>query len=254
MLDGLPHASGWFHSRSDSTNTRPVMALALFARCPLPEGSVTRHFVKLVDWPRPTIPRGIAATRNHRTRPPPADTRRACCHVLSSFQRTRVARPLASAAKPSKGEPFKLTNPPTVCQGLISPAHASYPAWAPTILRAARLARLASRHPHQTASRLSASVASPAMPCSWHGAWRFLELEGRDARRLPMPWAAVPPPLRARHLAASLTNIRSCDVRVNRDPYLFVRPADNTLSTRGLSASTRSQPANGWARAVRRPS
>lgn len=28
----------------------------------------------------------------HRTRPPPADTRRACCHVLSSFQRTGLTR------------------------------------------------------------------------------------------------------------------------------------------------------------------
>ena len=34
-------------------------------------------------------------TRSHRTRPPPADTRRACCHVLSSFQRTGRARSLA---------------------------------------------------------------------------------------------------------------------------------------------------------------
>jgi hypothetical protein len=31
--------------------------------------------------------------RSHRTRPPPADTRRACCHVLSSFQRTGLTRP-----------------------------------------------------------------------------------------------------------------------------------------------------------------
>jgi hypothetical protein len=35
----------------------------------------------------------LLLTRSHRTRPPPADTRRACCHVLSSFQRTGLARP-----------------------------------------------------------------------------------------------------------------------------------------------------------------
>jgi hypothetical protein len=65
MLDGLPHAHpgpplrGNPDTHSDSTNTRPVMALAL---SPMPTPSMFREaptpglLSSLDDWPRPTTP------------------------------------------------------------------------------------------------------------------------------------------------------------------------------------------------------
>jgi hypothetical protein len=121
------------------------------------------HQALLSSWmtgrgrpPRAARPyRTRALARSHRTRPPPADTRRACCHVLSSCQRTDLLAHPPSASQPPKGEPFKLTNPRTSCQALIS---------APTNSRAARAPSVVRRDIAPWGSLAQAGVASPAMP------------------------------------------------------------------------------------------
>lgn len=162
-------------------------------------------------------------TRSHRTRPPPADTRRACCHVLSSFQRTGLACPPSSTSRPSSGEPFKLTNPPTVCQALISTRPSFGSRFASCLPHVRRDIHARARHGPERASR--------RQPCQQarHGAWRFLGLEGRDARRLLSTWDTVRLPLRARHLAASQANIRVCDGGVNRECQKKLRRPQATV-------------------------
>jgi hypothetical protein len=160
--------------------------------------------------------------QSHRTRPPPADTRRACCHVLSSFQRTGLARPPSvgvSTVVRRTFQTYQLAN-------LVSSLNFS----PPKILELARRNRsscVANPHPGSRRTAGEPKWASRRQPCQQarHGAWRFLEVEGRDARRLLSTWAAVRLPLRARHLAASLTNIRPCVGCVNRESQKTLRPA-----------------------------
>jgi hypothetical protein len=115
-----------------------------------------------------------------------------------------------SASQPPSGEPFKLTNPPIPCQPLISGRPEIFEP-----LTTRRSSCVATSTPMELSTLGGRRVTSHAH--LRHGVWRFLELEGRDARRLLSTWAAVRPPLRARHLAASLTNIRPGDGRVNRE-------------------------------------
>src|SRR5215207_8926350 len=56
--------------------------------------------------------------RSHRTRPPPADTRRACCHVLSSFQRTGLARPPSVGLSASVRRTFQTYQPVNLVSSL----------------------------------------------------------------------------------------------------------------------------------------
>jgi len=58
--------------------------------------------------------------RSHRTRPPPADTRRACCHVLSSFQRTGLARPPVIGLSAAARRTFQTYQPATPVSSLNS--------------------------------------------------------------------------------------------------------------------------------------
>jgi len=121
MLDGLPHAAGLRQPRSDSTNTRPVMALALFARCRSPRskkklGKRTRHFVKfgltgLGRPPRPALlPHGAIAPDRH---PLILDGLAVTFYLV--FKEPEPLRPSPLASRPSRDEPFKLTElAPTV--------------------------------------------------------------------------------------------------------------------------------------------
>jgi hypothetical protein len=58
--------------------------------------------------------------QSHRTRPPPADTRRACCHVLSSFQRTGLARPPATGLSAVVRRTFQTYQPANLVSSLNS--------------------------------------------------------------------------------------------------------------------------------------
>jgi len=166
MLDGLPHAQpgpllrGSLDTRSDSTNTRPVMALAL---SPMPTPSMFREaptpglLSSLDDWPRPTTPRRcyLREAIEPDRHPLILDGLAVTFYLVFKEPVLLVHPPLAS--QPSSGEPFKLTNPPTSCQALIpaSPRFSSSPAG---------VVRLASRiHAHGTFDPW-AGVASPAMP------------------------------------------------------------------------------------------
>ena len=123
MLDGLPHANGCSHSRSDSTNTRPVMALAL---SPMPTPSMFREaptpglLSSLDDWPRPTTPRRCYLREAiEPDRHPLILDGLAVTFYLVFKEPVLLVHP-PPASQPSLGEPFKLTNPPTSCQALIS--------------------------------------------------------------------------------------------------------------------------------------
>ena len=231
-------------TRSDSTNTRPVMALAL---SPMPTPSMFREaptpglLSSLDDWPRPTTPRRCYCARSHRTRPPPADTRRACCHVLSSFQRTGLARPPAIGLSAVVRRTFQTYQP----ANLVSSLNFGLP----EILEPARRRSFVLRRDIHAHGAFDPGRASRRQPCpiARHGAWRFLELEGRDARRLLSTWAAVRLPLRARHLAASLTNIRPRDGRVNRESQETLRSPQVT-EAQGVDAQL---PASSVARSLR---
>ena len=163
--------------------------------------------------------------QSHRTRPPPADTRRACCHVLSSFQRTGLACSLAAGLATVVRRTFQTYQPANSVSTLYFGC--------PGIFEFARRARsscVAASTPMKLFDQLRPGRTSRRQPCPplfetgpRHGAWRFLELEGRDARRLLSTWAAVRLPLRARHLAASQTNIRSRAGPVNRESEKTLR-------------------------------
>jgi len=129
MLDGLPHAprplfrAGKAAMRSDSTNTRPVMALAL---SPMPTPSMFREaptpglLSSLDDWPRPTTPRRYYERwAIEPDRHPLILDGLAVTFYLVFKEPVLLVHP-PSASQPSLGEPFKLTNPPTSCQALIS--------------------------------------------------------------------------------------------------------------------------------------
>jgi len=153
-----------------------------------------------VDWPRPTTPPGIAAARSHRARPSPADTRRACCHVLSSFQRTRTASSVPFGLSTFKRRTFQTYRTCThrvkafSCLADGGPPGARCPS------------RHRSRWPEAPEPCRPPTLLLRQLLASGR-ARRSLEREGRDARRSC---------LRARHLAASLTNIRPGDDSVNR--------------------------------------
>ena len=120
MLDGLPHATDPAFrrrrnpSRSDSTNTRPVMALAL---SPMPTPSMFRGaptpglLSSLDDGPWPTTPfrcywnRAIEPDRH----PLILDGLAVTFYLV--FKEPACLRPPSAALRPSNGEPFKLTNP-----------------------------------------------------------------------------------------------------------------------------------------------
>ena len=186
-------------------------------RCPRPRCSEKRRHQALLssldDWPRPTTPlrcywnRAIEPDRH----PLILDGLAVTFYLVFKEPVLPVHPP--PAAWPSSGEPFKLTNPPTSCQALIpaSPEIFELPAQR----AAARSSCVATSTPMVLSTPGGRRAASHAQVR--HGAWRILELEGRDARRLLSTWGAVRPPLRARHLAASLTNIRPRDRRVNRE-------------------------------------
>ena len=169
------------------------------------------------DWPRPTTPlrcywnRAIEPDRH----PLILDGLAVTFYLVFKEPVLLVHPP--SASQPSSGEPFKLTNPPISCQPLISGL--------PEILEP--LVARRDIHAHVAFDPGRASRHQPC-PIARHGAWRILELEGRDARRLLSTWAAVRPPLRARHLAASLTNIRPRDGRVNKESTRTSRPPQVT--------------------------
>ena len=154
--------------------------------------------------------------RSHRTRPPPADTRRACCHVLSSFQRTGRARPLAIGLSAADRRTFQTYQPVNLVSRLNFSLTRIF-----ELLDRKPLVLRRDIHAHDFAALGGRRVASHAH--LRHRAWRFLGLEGRVARRLLSTWAAVRLPLRARHLAASLTNIRPCVGRVNRESRKTLR-------------------------------
>ena len=196
-------------TRSDSTNTRPVMALAL---SPMPTPSMFREaptpglLSSLDDWPWPTTPRRCYCREAIEPDRHPLILDGLAVTFYLVFKEPALLVHPPSASQPSSGEPFKLTNPPISCQPLISGL--------PEILEP--LVARRDIHAHVTFDPGRASRHQPC-PIARHGAWRILELEGRDARRLLSTWGAVRPPLRARHLAASLTNIRPRDRRVNRE-------------------------------------
>jgi hypothetical protein len=207
-------------TRSDSTNTRPVMALAL---SPMPTPSMFREaptpglLSSLDDWPRPTTPRSCYLREAIEPDRHPLILDGLAVTFYLVFKEPVLPVHPPPASRPSSGEPFKLTNRPISCQALISALpemssrpSAGPPAFAFEVRRASRL------HAHGAFDPGRASRRQPC-PIARHGAWQFLELEGRDARRLLSTWAAVRLPLRARHLAASPTNIRPRDTSVNRD-------------------------------------
>jgi hypothetical protein len=153
---------------------------------------------------RPTTAPGIAAPRDHRTGPSPADTRRACCHVLSSFQRTRTASSVPSGLSAFKRRTFQ------TYRTFTHRVKAFF-----DVLAFSRLGtRPAAHHPSRHRLRWLKAPEPGRSPTlllrqllTSGRARRSLEREGRDARRSC---------LRARHLAASLTNIRPRDGPVNR--------------------------------------
>jgi hypothetical protein len=159
-----------------------------------------------------------------RTRPPPADTRRACCHVLSSFQRTGLARPPSTGLSTAVRRTFQTYQPANLVSSpnfglpkFFGPAHRSPRHPLGGAARAARQGRASRRGIRARNSQAPVGRRGTSHAHLQHGARRFLELEGRDARRPLSTWATVRLPLRARHLAASLTNIRPCLGRVNRE-------------------------------------
>jgi len=114
--------------------------------------------------------------RSHRTRPPPADTRRACCHVLSSFQRTGLARPPVIGLSAVVRRTFQTYQPANLVSSLnfepfrfdsAWPRFPSRPLEVPREGR--RIARLASRIHTRAPVNCGVAqvgVASPAMPTS----------------------------------------------------------------------------------------
>ena len=222
MLDGLPHANGCSHSRSDSTNTRPVMALAL---SPMPTLPIFRKaptpglLSSLDDWPWPTTPRRCYCREAIEPDRHPLILDGLAVTFYLVFKEPVLLVRLPLASRPSSGEPFKLTNPPRPVSSLYFGSSQNFDPRA-----AYHRSSPASRHdihPLSFGPFGQASHRSPCLPAfqtrARHGAGRILELEGRDARRPVSTWAAVRLPLRARHLAASLTNIRPRDGRVNRE-------------------------------------
>lgn len=196
--------------------------------------------------------------RSLRTRPPPADTRRACCHVLSSFQRTGLTRSPFIGLAAVVRRTFQTYQP----AALVSSLNFGLPRVScrrTGFTRLARLARLP--HPPQSArcsGRLSSScVANPhseprnragepkwasrRQPCQQarHGAWRFLELEGRNARRPLSTWDAVRLPLRARQPCGEPDEYtalcRPCQQGIAKN---FAIPC-NVLSLNALTGSRR---------------
>ena len=209
-------------TRSDSTNTRPVMALAL---SPMPTPPMFRKaptpglLSSLDDWPRPTTPRSCYLREAIEPDRHPLILDGLAVTFYLVFKEPVLPVHPPPASQPSSGEPFKLTNPRPPCQALISafPGVPSRPFDVAPFDRGGRRGRsscVATSTPMELRPWGGRRAASHAH--LRHRAWRFLELEGRDARRLRSTWAAVRLPLRARHLAASLTNIRPCDGRVNR--------------------------------------
>ena len=168
----------------------------------------------MADHPAPVL-----LEQSHRTRPPPADTRRACCHVLSSFQRTGLARSPFIGLSTVVRRTFQTYQPANPVSTFYFGCPGNFRAHPPHSFVLRR-----GIHTHEAFDQLRPGRTSRRQPCPplfktgpRHGAWRFLELEGRDARRLLSTWAAVRLPLRARHLAASQTNIRAGDDGVNRE-------------------------------------
>jgi hypothetical protein len=169
MLDGLPHAprpplrTRKTGTRSDSTNTRPVMALAL---SPMPTPSMFREaptpglLSSLDDWPRPTTPRRCYQREAiEPDRHPLILDGLAVTFYLVFKEPVLLVRP-PSASQPSSVEPFKLTNPPSSCQALIS----AFPGFS-----SCRADNRPSRswcvaNPRPWSFRPWAGVASPAMP------------------------------------------------------------------------------------------
>ena len=109
-------------TRSDSTNTRPVNGScvvldatpSMFREAPTP-GLLS----SLDDWPRPTTPRGIAATREAiepDRHPLILDGLAVTFYLVFKEPALPVHPPLAS--QPSTGEPFKHTDPPHLVSSL----------------------------------------------------------------------------------------------------------------------------------------
>jgi len=136
-------------TRSDSTNTRPVMALAL---SPMPTPSMFREaptpglLSSLDDWSRPTTPRScyLREAIEPDRHPLILDGLAVTFYLVFKEPVLPVHPPLAT--QPSSGEPFKLTNPPTSCQALISALpemssrpSAGPPAFAFAVRRASRI-------------------------------------------------------------------------------------------------------------------
>src|SRR5215212_5794190 len=121
--------------------------------------------------------------RDHRTRPPPADTRRACCHVLSSFQRTGLARPPSVGLSASVRRTFQTYQPVDLVSSLYYDQTEVFRARPPPSFELRRESQ-----PMVFSTLGGRRVAGSCPPLSKtgprHGARRFLELEGRDARRL----------------------------------------------------------------------
>jgi hypothetical protein len=187
----------------------------------------------LSDWPRPTTPqRSYCCEAIEPDRHPLILDGLAVTFYLV-FKEPTYSLTARLSRRPSEGEPFKLTNPRTACQGPISPhprffepltlTHSAGQRTGPTFLPSepAQLSGASTSRAVTISTTRGAfpssgrRVASPC-PLPRQRARRILELEGRDARRLLSTWNAVRLPLRARHLAASLTNIRPCVGRVNR--------------------------------------
>jgi hypothetical protein len=99
--------------------------------------------------------------QSHRTRPPPADTRRACCHVLSSFQRTGLARPPATGLSTVVRRTFQTYQPANPVSTFYFGCPGNFRAHPPHSFVLRR-----GIHTHEAFRPAStwADVASPAMP------------------------------------------------------------------------------------------
>jgi hypothetical protein len=113
-----PRRTGTTHPRSDSTNTRPVMALALFARCHPPrpllradDATAPGISSSLSDWPRPTTPPRCywSGTVEPDRHPLILDGLAVTFYLVFKEPACSLAR--RWSRRPPKGEPFKLTNP-----------------------------------------------------------------------------------------------------------------------------------------------
>jgi hypothetical protein len=150
-------------TRSDSTNTRPVMALAL---SPMPAPSMfraRRHqalLSSLDDWPQPTTPlrcywsRAIEPDRH----PLILDGLAVTFYLVFKEPVLLVHPPPAS--RPSSGEPFKLTNPPTPCQPFIAAAPEIF-----ELTRRTRSSCVAASTPMKLFDQLRPGRTSRRQPC-----------------------------------------------------------------------------------------